>query len=82
MLNCAIVGINWGDEGKGRMVDLLTKDYDVVVVKQGYLWPGAAELAATQVFCMTPGTATNDFSTLPFKHLEGDYYFVKPERRG
>ena len=24
MSNCAIVGINWGDEGKGRMVDLLT----------------------------------------------------------
>ena len=53
-------------------------DYDVVVVKQGYLWPGAAELAASQVFCMTPGTATNDFSTLPFRHLEGDYYYVKP----
>ena len=23
----AVVGINWGDEGKGRMVDLLTEDY-------------------------------------------------------
>lgn len=55
------------------------KDYDVVVVKQGYLWPGAAELAATQIFCMTPGTATNDFSTLPFRNLVGDYYYVKPE---
>ena len=31
MANCAIVGINWGDEGKGRMVDLLTEDYDVVL---------------------------------------------------
>jgi len=31
----AIVGINWGDEGKGRMVDLLTEDYDVVVRFQG-----------------------------------------------
>ena len=31
----AIVGINWGDEGKGRMVDLLTQDYDVVVRYQG-----------------------------------------------
>ena len=54
-------------------------DYDVVVVKQGYLWPGAATLAASQIFCMTPGTATNDFSTLPFKNLVGDYYYVKPE---
>ena len=31
----AIVGINWGDEGKGRMVDLLSKDYDVVCRYQG-----------------------------------------------
>ncbi|MGN0452241.1 MAG: adenylosuccinate synthase [Ruminococcus sp.] len=35
MQNCAIVGINWGDEGKGRMVDLLTEDYDIVVRYQG-----------------------------------------------
>ena len=31
----AIVGINWGDEGKGRMVDLLTEDFDIVVRYQG-----------------------------------------------
>ena len=35
MSNCAIAGINWGDEGKGRMVDLLTENYDVVVRFQG-----------------------------------------------
>lgn len=35
MSNCAIVGINWGDEGKGRMVDLFTRDYDIVVRYQG-----------------------------------------------
>ena len=35
MTNAAIVGINWGDEGKGRMVDLLTEDYDVVIRYQG-----------------------------------------------
>ena len=35
MANCAIVGINWGDEGKGRMVDYLTSHYDVVVRYQG-----------------------------------------------
>ena len=35
MANCAIEGINWGDEGKGRMVDLLTEDYDIVVRYQG-----------------------------------------------
>lgn len=31
----SIVGINWGDEGKGRMVDLLSSDYDVVCRYQG-----------------------------------------------
>ena len=35
MGNCAVVGINWGDEGKGRMVDLLTNEYDIVVRYQG-----------------------------------------------
>jgi adenylosuccinate synthase len=31
----SICGINWGDEGKGRMVDLLSQDYDVVCRYQG-----------------------------------------------
>ena len=31
----AVVGINWGDEGKGRMVDLLSADYDIVARYQG-----------------------------------------------
>lgn len=31
----AIVGINWGDEGKGRMVDLISQDYDIVCRYQG-----------------------------------------------
>ena len=31
----AITGINWGDEGKGRMVDLLSREYDIVVRYQG-----------------------------------------------
>ena len=31
----SIVGTNWGDEGKGRMVDLLSQDYDIVCRYQG-----------------------------------------------
>ncbi len=31
----SIVGINWGDEGKGRMVDLLSQEYDIVCRYQG-----------------------------------------------
>ena len=35
MSNCAIVGINWGDEGKGRMVDYFASQFDVVIRYQG-----------------------------------------------
>ncbi len=31
----AVVGVNWGDEGKGRMVDLLSQDSDIVIRYQG-----------------------------------------------
>jgi len=31
----AVVGVNWGDEGKGRMVDLLSAGYDVICRYQG-----------------------------------------------
>ena len=31
----AVVGTNWGDEGKGRMVDLLSEKYDIVLRYQG-----------------------------------------------
>ncbi len=34
-MNTAIVGVNWGDEGKGRMVDLISSKHDVVVRFQG-----------------------------------------------
>lgn len=35
MSHCAVVGVNWGDEGKGRMIDLLAEQYDIVVRYQG-----------------------------------------------
>ena len=35
MTIAAIVGVNWGDEGKGRMVDLVSESYDIVVRFQG-----------------------------------------------
>lgn len=31
----AIVGVNWGDEGKGRIVDLLSGGYDIICRYQG-----------------------------------------------
>ncbi|HPM22552.1 MAG TPA: adenylosuccinate synthetase, partial [Phycisphaerae bacterium] len=31
MGNTCVVGLQWGDEGKGKVVDLLLADFDVVV---------------------------------------------------
>lgn len=35
MSNLAVVGAQWGDEGKGKIVDLLCESYDVVARYQG-----------------------------------------------
>src|SRR5271169_6718511 len=35
MNNLCIVGMQWGDEGKGKIVDALANDFDLVVRYQG-----------------------------------------------
>jgi adenylosuccinate synthase len=35
MQNLAVIGAQWGDEGKGKIVDLLCEDFDVVARYQG-----------------------------------------------
>ena len=35
MFNLVVIGAQWGDEGKGRMVDLLAAEADAVVRFQG-----------------------------------------------
>ena len=34
-MNKAIIGLQWGDEGKGKIVDFLSEDFDLVVRYQG-----------------------------------------------
>ena len=34
-MNIAVVGAQWGDEGKGKLIDILSKDADVTVRFQG-----------------------------------------------
>ncbi|HHT9118347.1 MAG TPA: adenylosuccinate synthetase, partial [Candidatus Hypogeohydataceae bacterium YC38] len=31
MSNACVVGLQWGDEGKGKVIDILTKEYDIIV---------------------------------------------------
>jgi len=33
--HAAVVGLQWGDEGKGKIVDRLTAEYDLVVRYNG-----------------------------------------------
>ncbi|MDH5724389.1 MAG: adenylosuccinate synthetase, partial [Nitrospira sp.] len=35
MGNLIIIGAQWGDEGKGKIVDILARDADIVVRYQG-----------------------------------------------
>jgi adenylosuccinate synthase len=35
MSNACVVGLQWGDEGKGKVIDILTEEYDVIVRYQG-----------------------------------------------
>ena len=35
MSNTVVIGAQWGDEGKGKIVDLLTEKTDIVVRAQG-----------------------------------------------
>ena len=40
MPNIVVVGIQWGDEGKGKIVDLMTDRFDVVARYQAATTPG------------------------------------------
>src|SRR5207245_11531901 len=35
MANTILVGAQWGDEGKGKVIDVLTEEADIVVRTQG-----------------------------------------------
>ena len=35
MPGTCVVGLQWGDEAKGKLVDLLTSEFDIVVCYQG-----------------------------------------------
>lgn len=35
MANTCVIGLQWGDEGKGKIVDILAEDYDIIARYQG-----------------------------------------------
>jgi microcystin degradation protein MlrC len=43
-------------------------DYDVVVVKNGYIFPSQADLAGSWFLAITPGGSDLDFARLPYRY--------------
>ncbi len=50
MANVVVIGAQWGDEGKGKITDLLSKSADVVVRYQGGVNAGHTVVVQGQVF--------------------------------
>ena len=53
-------GLSWWPEATG---------FDIVVVKNGYLFPGQVALAADTFMAITPGATDLDFDRLPFERV-------------
>ncbi len=51
-LNACVIGMQWGDEGKGKIIDLLSKDFDVVVRTQGGSNAGHTVVVGDQKFVL------------------------------
>ena len=49
-MNLAVIGAQWGDEGKGKLIDILSEDVDVTVRYQG----GTREVVARWTLVHAP----------------------------
>lgn len=50
MSNLAVLGLQWGDEGKGKLIDLAAEHYDIIVRCQGGNNAGHTVQVAEQVY--------------------------------
>lgn len=50
MANTAVIGLQWGDEAKGKIVDILTENHDIVVRYQGGANAGHTVVMGGQTF--------------------------------
>ncbi len=48
MPSTVLVGAQWGDEGKGKITDLIASDYDYVVRFQEAIMPATPSFTATR----------------------------------
>lgn len=59
-----------------KKMGITPTEYRVIVIKMGYLFPKLREISEKFIFALTPGSSTNDFSQLDYKHLKKRMYPV------
>ncbi|UCC22351.1 MAG: adenylosuccinate synthase [Planctomycetota bacterium] len=51
-MNCCVIGLQWGDEGKGKVVDILAESHDIVVRYSGGANAGHTVVAGGEKFAL------------------------------
>ena len=51
-LNACVIGMQWGDEGKGKIIDLLSRDFPIIVRAQGGSNAGHTVVIGDQKFVL------------------------------
>ena len=49
-------------------------DYKTIVLKMGYLFPDLKQISQKNIFALTPGSSTNLFDTIDYKHIRRPMY--------
>ena len=70
-MNIAIVGTQWGDEGKGKVVDILTEKCDVVARCQGGANAGHTVIVGDDEYILH---FTIEIHWIPPKHIVTPLY--------
>lgn len=69
-----MLGIQWGDEGKGKLVDILAQQYDIVARTQVYIHSLSCLVCSAQLLAEVSALlwhACNDISTHRVVHVRG-----------
>lgn len=70
-IDVLIANSNWAlvEIQQFEKINIELKDYDIVVVKQGYIFPELKELGKGSVMALTDGATPQDTASLPFKRI-------------
>lgn len=60
-----LLGLQWGDEGKGKVVDVLTPRYDIVARFQGGRTPDTPSNSKARNMCYAPSPRESSSTDRP-----------------